>query len=83
MLWAGKNILGAQVDDSTEITISFDDGYFTDTESQRALMAQDVRDKVIPGYLYVMQWYDKTEEEAKDLVKEAGGGDSNGGLFDL
>lgn len=83
MLWAGKNILGAQVDDSTEITISFDDGYFTDTESQRALMAQDVRDKVIPGYLYVMQWYDKTEEEAKELVKEAGGGDSNGGLFDL
>lgn len=82
MLWAGKNILGAQVDDSTEITISFDDGYFTDTEAQRALMAQDVRDKVIPGYLYVMQWYDKTEEEAKELVEEAGG-DTTGGLFDL
>lgn len=82
MLWAGKNILGAQVDDGTEITISFDDGYFTDTEAQRALMAQDVRDKVIPGYLYVMHWYDKTEEEAKELVAEAGG-DTTGGLFDL
>ena len=26
---------------------------------------------------------DKTEEEAKELVKEAGGGDATGGLFDL
>ena len=83
ILWAGKTILGAAINPEAEITISFDDGYFTDTESQRALMAQDVRDNILPKWRYVSRWYDLDEEAAKELVAEAGDSGTTGGLFDF
>lgn len=73
LLWAGKTILGQPVDPDTQVTVSFDDGFFTDTESLRQLEAQDVRDGILPAWCYLMKYYDKSEEEAKSLAKEAAG----------
>lgn len=82
LLWVGKTVLGAPIKPDAEITISFDDGYFTDTESQRALMAQDVRDGILPKWRYAARWYDLDEEAAKALVAEAGEADNaSSGLF--
>ena len=81
ILWVGKTILGAPVDPDTEITVSFDDGYFTDNETTRALMAQDVRDGIIPKWKYAARWYDLDEDAAKELVAEAGGSDDAPALF--
>lgn len=81
ILWVGKTILGAPVDPDTEITVSFDDGYFTDNETTRALMAQDVRDGIIPKWKYAARWYDLDEDAAKELVVEAGGSDDAPALF--
>lgn len=83
ILWVGKTILGAPINPEAEITISFDDGYFTDNETTRALMAQDVRDGIIPKWRYASRWYDLDEEAAKALVAEAGGADDTfTGLFE-
>lgn len=82
LLWVGKTVLGAPIKPDAEITISFDDGYFTDTESQRTLMAQDVRDGILPKWRYAARWYDLDEEAAKALVAEAGEADNaSSGLF--
>lgn len=81
ILWVGKTILGAPVDPDTEITVSFDDGYFTDNETTRALMAQDVRDGILPKWKYAARWYDLDEDAAKELVAEAGGSDDAPALF--
>lgn len=80
ILWAGKNVMGAAIDQDAEITISFDDGFFTDNETTRALMAQDVRDGIIPKWRYAQRWYDLDEDAAKELVSEAA--DSGESLFD-
>ena len=71
MLWAGKNIIGADVDPYTDIRISFDDSYVIDTESRMANMKDDAVHGFIPKYKYLMERYGYDEDTAKQLVTEA------------
>jgi len=82
VLWAGKTILGAPVNPDAEITVTFDDGYFTDSETLRTIMSQEVRDGILPKWKYAAKWYNLAEDEAKALVAEAQGEtESTPGLF--
>lgn len=71
LLWAGKNIIGAQVDPDTDIRISFDDSYVIDTESRLANMKDDAVHGFLPKYKYLMERYGYDEVTAKDLVAQA------------
>ena len=71
MLWAGKNILGENVDPDTEISIHFDDSYITDSETRRQQDKEDALDGFIPKYRYNMEWRGMNEEDAKRAVAEA------------
>lgn len=79
MLWVGKNVLGADVDPETPVTINFDDSYITDAQTRRAQDKDDALSGFIPKYRYNMEWRGMSEEEAKAAVQEATaetGGDS-------
>lgn len=71
MLWAGKTIIGAPVDPDTDISISFDDSYVTDTESRLTNMKDDAVHGFLPKYKYLMERYGYDKDTAKQLVAEA------------
>lgn len=77
MLWVGKNVLGADVDPETPVTINFDDSYITDAQTRRAQDKDDALSGFIPKYRYNMEWRGMSESQAKAAVQEAmneGGG---------
>lgn len=71
MLWAGKTLLGADIDPDTPITINFDDSYITDAETRRAQDKDDALSGFIPKYRYNMEWRGMNKEEAQTAVQEA------------
>ncbi len=71
MLWAGRNLLGAQVDPDTAISIHFDDSYIDTAESRRQQDREDALNGFIPKYLYNMEWRGMSEDDAKAAVLEA------------
>lgn len=71
MLWAGKNVLGEQVDPDTTITINFDDSYITDAETRRRQDKEDALDGFIPKWRYNMTWRGMSEADARAAVQEA------------
>ena len=71
MLWAGRTLLGADIDPDTEVTVNFDDSYITDSETRRAQMKDDVLAGFLPKYRYLMEWYGMAEEEARAAVQQA------------
>lgn len=71
MLWAGKTLLGADIDPDTPITINFDDSYITDADTRRAQDKDDALSGFIPKYRYNMEWRGMSEEEARTAVQEA------------
>lgn len=83
LLWAGKTIIGAQVDPDTHIRISFDDSYVIDTESRLANMKDDAVHGFIPKYKYLMERYGYDEESAKKLVAEADAENRNNDPLDF
>ena len=71
MLWAGRTLLGADIDPDTAVTVNFDDSYITDSETRRAQMKDDCLSGFLPKYQYLMEWYGMSEEEARAAVREA------------
>ena len=71
MLWAGRTLLGADIDPDTAVTVNFDDSYITDSETRRAQMKDDCLAGFLPKYQYLMEWYGMSEEEARAAVREA------------
>ena len=71
MLWAGRTLLGADIDPGAAVTVNFDDSYITDSETRRAQMKDDCLSGFLPKSRYLMEWYGMSEEEARAAVREA------------
>lgn len=71
ILWAGKNILGQDIDENTEVTINWDDSYIMDSGARRNIDKDDALNGFIPKYKYNMEWRGMSEDEAKKAVAQA------------
>ena len=71
ILWAAKNLLGAEVDPETAISVNWDDSYITDAETRMGQMRDDALSGLLPRYKYLAARYGVSEEEARKLVEEA------------
>lgn len=68
ILFVGKNILGANVDDNAKIDITISDGVVEDDTKKREQDRQDVRDGIMTKAEYRAKWYGETIEEAKAVI---------------
>lgn len=68
ILWAAKNICGADVNPDANITIQFEDSYIIDKESERNRDAKEVSMGVMQLWEYRMKWYGEDEATAKKMV---------------
>lgn len=68
ILFVGKNILGANVDDNAKIDINLSDGVVEDDTKEREQDRQDVRDSIMTKAEYRAKWYGETIEEAKAVI---------------
>lgn len=68
ILFVGKNILGANVDDKAKIDITLSDGVVEDDTKEREQDRQDVRDSIMTKAEYRAKWYGETIEEAKAVI---------------
>lgn len=68
ILFVGKNILGANVDDNAKIDITISDGVVEDDTKEREQDRQDVRDGIMTKAEYRAKWYGETVEEAKAVI---------------
>lgn len=68
ILFVGKNILGANVDDNAKIDITLSDGVVEDDTKEREQDRQDVRDGIMTKAEYRAKWYGETIEEAKAVI---------------
>ena len=71
ILWAAKNLLGAEVDPETAISVNWDDSYITDAETRMGQMRDDALSGLLPRYKYLAARYGVSEEEARKLAEEA------------
>lgn len=68
ILWAGKEILGQQVNPDAKVTVNFEDSYIIDKESERLRDLQEMRDGIMQKYEYRMKWYGEDEATAKKMI---------------
>lgn len=53
ILWAAKNLQGAEVDPETPISVDWDDSYITDAETRMSQMRDDAMSGLLPRYKYL------------------------------
>lgn len=70
ILFVGKNILGANVDDNAKIDISTSDGVVEDDSKEREQDRQDVKDGIMSKAEYRAKWYGETLEDAQKKIDE-------------
>lgn len=68
ILFVGKNILGANVDDKAKVDITLSDGVVEDDTKEREQDRQDVSDGIMTKAEYRAKWYGETIEEAKVVI---------------
>lgn len=56
--------------DGITITLDWDDSILVDRETKRQIMIQDVRDGIIPKWMYAKEFYGMSEEDAKKMTNE-------------
>jgi len=64
-LWAASEILGVQLDCRTSLSVTFDDSYFIDSESERTRDRAEVAAGLMLPYEYRMKWRGESEETAR------------------
>ncbi len=69
VLWIGRNVLGANCNPDSKITVIADDSYIIDQDSERKRWQEEININIRQRYEYRMKFYGETEEEAKDRVK--------------
>lgn len=72
LLWAGKNVLGRDVNPDAPVTVEFDDSYIVDKETQKAQFWQYVIAGKFPFWRYLVRFEDYSEDEAKEIAAESG-----------
>lgn len=70
ILFVGKNILGANVDDNAKVEVNVSDGVVEDDSKEREQDRQDVKDGIMSKAEYRAKWYGETLEEAKIKIDE-------------
>lgn len=65
---------------TAETTVNFDDSIIEDTNTERQLALQEVRDGIMQKYEYRMKYYGEDEETAKSMITEDAGSET-GGFF--
>jgi A118 family predicted phage portal protein len=73
--------LGA--DENTEIEIEFDKSVIIDENAERMQDMQDVRDRTMARWEYRVKWKCETEEQAKKMIAEIDGEQSDNDLMDF
>jgi A118 family predicted phage portal protein len=68
VLWCGKEILGQPVNPDTQVTVTFDDSYIIDKESERLRDQAEVRDGLMQKWEYRVKWYGEDETKAKQMA---------------
>ncbi len=71
MLWAAKNLQGAEVDPETALSVNWDDSYITDAETRMSQMRDDALSGLLPRYKYLAARYGVSEDDARQLAQEA------------
>ena len=71
LLWAGKYVLGADVDPEAPVTVDFDDSYIVDKETQKEQFRQFVIAGKVPLWYYLTRFEDMEEGEAKAIANES------------
>lgn len=71
ILWAARNLLGADVDPETSISVDWDDSYITDAETRMVQMREDALSGLLPRYKYLSARYGVSEEDARQMAQEA------------
>lgn len=71
ILWAAKNLLGAEVDPETSISVNWDDSYITDAETRINQLRDDALSGLVPRCRYLVARYGLSEEEAHRWAEEA------------
>ena len=70
LLYIGKAFCNAEVDENTNITIQFEDGFVIDDVAARMNDLQEMRDGIMQKWEYRAKWYGETEEEAKAKIND-------------
>ncbi|MGN0706899.1 MAG: hypothetical protein ACI4JC_02750 [Faecalibacterium sp.] len=71
ILWAAKNLLGADVDPDTSISVNWDDSYITDQETRINQLRDDALSGLVPRFRYLCARYGLSEDEARRWAEEA------------
>lgn len=82
ILFVGKNILGANVDDNAKVEISVSDGVVEDDAKEREQDRQDVHDGIMSKAEYRAKWYGETLEEAQKKIDSINNGVSSSDISD-
>lgn len=60
---------GAQIEeDFGAVSVQFDDSVITDTQSEKEMMLAEISAGVVPKWMYLVKFYGKSEEEAREAV---------------
>lgn len=70
LLWAGKFVLGQDVDPDAPVTIEFDDSYIVDKETQKQQYWQYVTAGKFPFWRFLVKFDGYSEAEAKAIQQE-------------
>ncbi len=71
VLWAAREVLLLSVDPDCELSVTFDDGYFSDAETLRERDRLEVSSGLMLPYEYRMKWKGESEADAKARCAEA------------
>lgn len=71
MLWAAKNLLGADVDPNTSISVNWDDSYIVSEQERTAQLRDDAIAGLVPRCRYLSARYGLSEKEARKWAAEA------------
>lgn len=71
ILWAAKNLLGAEVDPDTSISVNWDDSYIVSEQERTAQLREDALAGLVPRCRYLSARYGLSEDEAHQWAAEA------------
>ena len=64
--------LGADIEENFgPVSVMFDDSVITDTQTEKETMLAEIAAGVVPKWMYLVEFYGKSEEEARALLPEA------------
>lgn len=68
-LFAARNVLGRDVEESTPLRVSFDDSYFIDSESERERDRAEVAAGLMLPHEFRVKWFGESEQTARAMLE--------------